>query len=164
MATRKHKPKHIAEAAGSYVGEAGELILNTSTNTLKVSDGSTAGGTDLAIGPGVSVIRALRANGGSSNDTSQWTITTVKGNATGAMEVINTNQCIRFTLTGFKALPSAFFKMHDGVDYPTDQLGTLLQSLGTDATMFTAFDPATYKPWLLSHGTSAYDYYYLIKE
>ena len=47
MATRKYKPKHIAEATGTYVGEVGELILNTSTNTLKASDGSTAGGVTL---------------------------------------------------------------------------------------------------------------------
>lgn len=47
MATRKYKFKHIAASSGSYVGDAGELILDTSTNTLKVSDGSTAGGVTL---------------------------------------------------------------------------------------------------------------------
>ena len=52
MATRKYKPKHIGAATGSYVGEAGELILNTSTNTLKVSDGSTAGGVTLTTDGG----------------------------------------------------------------------------------------------------------------
>lgn len=47
MATRKFKFKHIAQSAGSHVGDAGELILDTATYTLKVSDGSTAGGVTL---------------------------------------------------------------------------------------------------------------------
>ena len=41
MATRKYKFKHIAASASTHVGDGGELILDTSTNTLKVSDGST---------------------------------------------------------------------------------------------------------------------------
>ena len=44
MATRKFKFKHIAASASTHVGDAGELILDTATNTLKVSDGSTPGG------------------------------------------------------------------------------------------------------------------------
>ena len=47
MATRKFKFKHIAQDASQYVGDAGELILDTATNTLKVSNGSTAGGVTL---------------------------------------------------------------------------------------------------------------------
>ena len=47
MATRKFKFKHIAESAASHVGDTGELILDLSTNTLKVSDGSTPGGVTL---------------------------------------------------------------------------------------------------------------------
>ncbi|MAI84357.1 MAG: hypothetical protein CMM91_05420 [Rickettsiales bacterium] len=52
MATRKIKFKHIAESATVHVGDAGELILDTSTNTLKVSDGSTAGGVTLTTDGG----------------------------------------------------------------------------------------------------------------
>ena len=47
MATRKYKFKHIAADATTHVGDVGELILNTSSNTLKVSDGSTPGGLTL---------------------------------------------------------------------------------------------------------------------
>ena len=47
MATRKIVSKHIAHPASSYVGRKGELILDTVTNELKISDGSTAGGTIL---------------------------------------------------------------------------------------------------------------------
>jgi hypothetical protein len=47
MATRKYKFKHIAQSAGTHIGDAGELILDTATNTLKVSDGSTPGGITL---------------------------------------------------------------------------------------------------------------------
>ena len=47
MATRKYKFKHIAQSASTHVGDLGELILDTATNTLKVSDGSTAGGVSL---------------------------------------------------------------------------------------------------------------------
>ena len=49
MATRKLKFKHIAESATVHIGDAGELILDTTNKTLKVSDGSTAGGTGLAL-------------------------------------------------------------------------------------------------------------------
>ena len=48
MATRKFKFKHIAASASTHVGDAGELILDTATNTLKVSDGSTPGGVTLS--------------------------------------------------------------------------------------------------------------------
>jgi hypothetical protein len=47
MATRKIVSKHIAQSASSYVGRKGELILDTVTNELKISDGSTSGGTIL---------------------------------------------------------------------------------------------------------------------
>ena len=50
MATRKLKFKHIAESATVHIGDAGELILDTTNKTLKVSDGSTSGGTGLALG------------------------------------------------------------------------------------------------------------------
>ena len=49
MATRKFKFKHIAESATVHVGDTGELILDTDAKTLKVSDGSTAGGTNLGL-------------------------------------------------------------------------------------------------------------------
>ena len=47
MATRKFKFKHIAASASTHVGDAGELVLDTATNTLKVLDGSTPGGVTL---------------------------------------------------------------------------------------------------------------------
>jgi len=51
MATRKFKFKHIAASASTHVGDAGELVLDTATNTLKVLDGSTPGGSRLEIRP-----------------------------------------------------------------------------------------------------------------
>ena len=47
MATRKIVSKHIAHAATSYVGRDGELVVDTDTNTLKITDGSTPGGVTL---------------------------------------------------------------------------------------------------------------------
>ena len=47
MATRSIISKSIGESASTYVGVDGELILDTVTNTLKVSDGSSAGGVAL---------------------------------------------------------------------------------------------------------------------
>ncbi len=47
MATRSIISKNIAESSSTYTGVDGELILDTVTNTLKVSDGTTAGGVDL---------------------------------------------------------------------------------------------------------------------
>jgi len=48
MATRKLKFKHIAESATVHVGDTGELILDTTNKTLKISDGSTSGGVQLS--------------------------------------------------------------------------------------------------------------------
>jgi hypothetical protein len=60
MATRKFKFKHIAQSASTHVGDTGELILDTATNTLKVSDGSTPGGvtlnTDGSVGTDIQTI------------------------------------------------------------------------------------------------------------
>ena len=47
MATRKIVNKHINESSSTYVGQDGELFYDTATNTLKISDGSTPGGTTL---------------------------------------------------------------------------------------------------------------------
>jgi len=50
MATKSIISKNIAESSSTYVGVDGELILDTVTNTLKVSDGSTGGGVALTVG------------------------------------------------------------------------------------------------------------------
>ena len=50
MATRKIVSKHIAHAATSYVGVDGEIWVDTVTNLLKVSDGSTPGGAVVTSG------------------------------------------------------------------------------------------------------------------
>ena len=47
MATRKIVNKHINESSSTYVGKDGELFYDTATNTLKISDGTTPGGTTL---------------------------------------------------------------------------------------------------------------------
>jgi hypothetical protein len=47
MATRKIVNKHINQSSSTYVGVDGELFYDTVTNTLKISDGTTPGGTTL---------------------------------------------------------------------------------------------------------------------
>ena len=47
MATRKIVNKHINQSSSTYVGVDGELFYDTESNTLKISDGSTPGGTTL---------------------------------------------------------------------------------------------------------------------
>ena len=82
MATRKYKFKHIAASSGSYVGDAGELILDTSTNTLKVSDGSTAGGVTLTTdgtGGGGGSTGDLTITGSTISSPSNADITLVPG-------------------------------------------------------------------------------------
>jgi hypothetical protein len=44
MATRQIISKNINIASGAYVGKDGEIWVDTVSNTLKVSDGATAGG------------------------------------------------------------------------------------------------------------------------
>lgn len=55
MATRKIVTKDINTTVAAYVGSDGELFYDTATNTLKISDGTTAGGvTVVTDGTGVS--------------------------------------------------------------------------------------------------------------
>jgi hypothetical protein len=44
MATRKIVDKHINQSSGTYVGRTGEIFFDTATATLRLSDGTTAGG------------------------------------------------------------------------------------------------------------------------
>jgi hypothetical protein len=72
MATRKYKFKHIAANATTHVGDTGELILDTSTNTLKVSDGSTPGGVTLTPS---SSQQSVTVSGTGSGDATAVTLT-----------------------------------------------------------------------------------------
>ena len=64
MATRKFKFKHIAESATVHIGDTGELILDTDAKTLKVSDGTTAGGVAINTNPD---IQTITSNGSTSS-------------------------------------------------------------------------------------------------
>ncbi len=50
MATKKIPAKTIVEAIGSHVGSDGDLFYDTTTNALRISDGSTAGGAAVGFG------------------------------------------------------------------------------------------------------------------
>ena len=50
MATKKIPAKTIVEAIGSHVGKDGDLFYDTTTNALRISDGSTAGGAAVGFG------------------------------------------------------------------------------------------------------------------
>ena len=77
MATRKFKFKHIAESATVHVGDTGELILDTDANTLKVSDGSTAGGVQVKAGVDYSSIE-IKSSAGSTNSGSPTALDVTK--------------------------------------------------------------------------------------
>ena len=173
MATRKFKFKHIAASASTHVGDAGELVLDTATNTLKVLDGSTPGGVTLNTDGApatrdISVIRAQRTAGGSASQTNLWTITHISGNVRLALNYSG-NLDFVFTLHGYTALPSAFMEME--VAYsptgPSDELSNIIGSLGSlrnSPNVFSAFDPDVHKVSLSHNTTQAVDYYWLIKE
>jgi hypothetical protein len=60
MATRKIVTKNINTTVAAYVGQDGELFYDTVTNTLKISDGTTAGGaTVVTDGTGTSGITGV---------------------------------------------------------------------------------------------------------
>ena len=64
MATRKIVNKHINQSSSTYVGQDGELFYDTETNTLKISDGTTAGGvTVVTDGTGTSGITGVGTAG-----------------------------------------------------------------------------------------------------
>ena len=50
MTTRKIPTKAIAQSVSTYVGRIGEIFYDTSSATLKLSDGATAGGVVFAGG------------------------------------------------------------------------------------------------------------------
>jgi hypothetical protein len=49
MTTRKIDTKAIAQSSTTYVGRVGEIFYDTSTNTLRISNGITAGGLSLNL-------------------------------------------------------------------------------------------------------------------
>jgi len=50
MATKKIPAKTIVQAIGSHIGRDGDLFYDTSTNALRISDGSSAGGVAVGFG------------------------------------------------------------------------------------------------------------------
>jgi hypothetical protein len=64
MATRKIVTKNINTTVAAYVGQDGELFYDTVTNTLKISDGTTAGGaTVVTDGTGTSGLTGVGTAG-----------------------------------------------------------------------------------------------------
>jgi hypothetical protein len=61
MATRKIVNKHINQSSSTYVGQDGELFYDTVTNTLKISDGTTAGGASLNTDGGITGVGTVGA-------------------------------------------------------------------------------------------------------
>ena len=83
MATRKIISKHIAHSSSSYVGRDGELVLDTATNTLKITDGSTPGGV------------TLNTDGSSSVDYSSIEVLTGAGSSnSGSPTVLNADKTV----------------------------------------------------------------------
>ena len=56
MATRQIISKNKNVASGVYVGKDGELWVDTVTNTMKISDGVTAGGATLTTDGGAGAV------------------------------------------------------------------------------------------------------------
>ena len=56
MATRKLVSKHVNVASGDYIGRVGELWVDTVTNTMKISDGTTPGGATLTTDGGAGAV------------------------------------------------------------------------------------------------------------
>ena len=57
MATRQIVSKSIPKvASGDYIGKDGELWVDTVTNTMKISDGVTAGGATLTTDGGAGAV------------------------------------------------------------------------------------------------------------
>ena len=77
MATRKILYKHIAQSASTYIGRAGELILDTVNKTIRLTDGSTAGGNPVEVYPGKAgaYTTTLAASGSDSGDADDVSIT-----------------------------------------------------------------------------------------
>jgi hypothetical protein len=171
MATRKIVNKHINESSSTYVGVDGELFYDTVTNTLKISDGSTAGGitlnTDGAYTPIVSIIRAQRTSGGNANDVGRWTLTTLSGTATAVAQSL-ADLTLVFTLTGFTQLPSCAIEMETlyspaAPDDVTDNFIGSVQSFNSP-NCITTFTPDTHKIHITKATTQAVDYYFIIKQ
>ena len=159
MAFKIIEGSEVASNRSSHVLKDGEIAIDG--NSLYIGDGSTAGGNQIG-GPKVSVIRAQRTAGGNSNDGGKWTVTTELGTATAEWEVIGGNSSIRFTLTGYTALPTAFYEMRPNTpDVQTDNFIGSIQN-PKSPNVFTNFDPEQHKPFRNVVGTGAFDYYFMI--
>jgi hypothetical protein len=130
MATRKFKFKHIAQDASQYVGDAGELILDTATNTLKVSNGSTAGGV------------TLNTDGSSSDAEPDFEIKTSSFNATAGVRyaVDTSGNVVTATLPATPSTGDAIFFADGGGAFGTNNLtiarnGNTIMALTQDMTI-----------------------------
>lgn len=113
MATRKIVNKHINESSSTYVGVDGELFYDTVTNTLKISDGSTPGGTTLIT------------DGGSAADPEQdFTIKTSNFNAAAGQRygVNTTSNIVTATLPAAPSTGDAIYFADAGGAYSTNNL------------------------------------------
>jgi hypothetical protein len=174
MATRKIVNKHINQSSSTYVGVDGELFYDTETNTLKISDGTTPGGTTLttdgagtAYTPIVSIIRAQRTAGGNANEVGRWTLTTLSGTATATAQSLGDLKLV-FTLTGFTQLPSCAIEMETlyspaAPDDVTDNFIGSVQDFGSP-NCITTFTPDTHKIHITKATTQAVDWYFIIKQ
>ena len=74
MATRKLNSKNIQIDSTAYIGKDGEIWIDTDTNLLKISDGTTAGGV------------VITTDGGGGGATT-WATLGDKNNADGPLTV-----------------------------------------------------------------------------
>ena len=131
MATRKIVSKHIAHAATSYVGRDGELVLDTDTNTLKITDGSTPGGV------------ALNTDGSGSSDAEpDFEIKTSNFNVeSGKRYAVNTSgNTVTATLPGSPSTGDAVFFADAGGNFSSNNLtigrnGNTIMALSEDMTI-----------------------------
>ena len=130
MATRKFKFKHIAQDASQHVGDAGELILDTATNTLKVSNGSTAGGV------------TLNTDGSSSDAEPDFEIKTSDFNVeSGKRYAVSTaGNTVTATLPGSPSTGDAVFFADAGGNFGSNNLtigrnGNTIMALSQDMTI-----------------------------
>ena len=127
--------------------------------------------------PITSVIRAQRADGGTSTTAGKWTFTTVSGSATAEWVAdgsvaypalgLASNPYIIFTFTGFTKLPMSSYRLGVTGSSPglsNRNLGLETVTNKTSPNVLTAFDPSVHKYAFAEGSVIAEDIYWEFRQ